>query len=77
MTLLSPRLRADLTALARPSASASWQLTRVTSFLCIGLRREYRVSENSIMGLIRRVHRSQKLNRKSTSGKLSVNYSPF
>ena len=37
VTLLSPRLRAARTARARPSASSSWQLRRVTSFRCIGL----------------------------------------
>ena len=37
VTLLSPRLRAARTARARPSASSSWQLRRVTSFRCMGL----------------------------------------
>lgn len=36
VTVLSPRERAALTALARPSSSTSWQLMRVTNFLCIG-----------------------------------------
>ena len=38
VTLLSPSDLADLAALDLPSSSISWQLIRVTSFLCIGLR---------------------------------------
>lgn len=36
VTVRSPRERAALMALTRPSSSTSWQWTRVTSFLCIG-----------------------------------------
>lgn len=37
VTVRSPRERAALMALTRPSSSTSWQWTRVTSFLCMGL----------------------------------------
>lgn len=36
VTVRSPRERAALMALTRPSSSTSWQWTRVTSFLCMG-----------------------------------------
>lgn len=36
VTVRSPRERAALIALTRPSSSTSWQWTKVTSFLCMG-----------------------------------------
>lgn len=39
VTVLSLRERAARIARARPSSSISWQLTKATSFLCMGLLR--------------------------------------